>query len=394
MSARRHLLIAILLICLIASCASPPPATPAAPSILSSATSAIPSILPNELVKAEGQVTVKRRQATGFVPAGVGTQVEPGDLLRVEEGGAAIFCGNEAEWDSGPRPLTAGESHGVPCLAGRSPRTAFDQTRLRGQTNARVDDIPYVLSPRTGFVRSDRPMLRWHTLTNTDAYTITLVGDDRRERPPVRAGGGELAYPDAWPALMGGGASYRLVVQAGERSSEEEVSGKDKFWGFSLLEPANATQLQNQEAKLRARPFNEDALTLLLAELYLNDAYKLRSEATGLLSEAVVEDLASAQVLLGEVYLEMGLVDEAQAAFDKALALAQKSGLPEFEAGAEFGLGTVSCLRWDRGQAEAHWQTAKDQYAKLGLVERAQKTATVLGTIEAECIRPTPTSQR
>ncbi len=81
---------------------------------------------------------------------------------------------------------------------------------------------------------------------------------------------------------------------------------------------------------------------LLLAELYLSDGYRLRSEAAELLSGAAVEDLASAQVLLGEVYLEMGLVDEAQAAFDKALALAQKSGLPEFEAGAEFGLGTVS----------------------------------------------------
>ena len=383
MSATRLLLIAVLLMCLLTSCATPRPAPPPA-------NPAAPSILPNELVVAEGQVTVKRRDATGFVPAGVGAQVEPGDLLRVEGGEAAIFCGNEAEWVSGLRPLTAGKNNGVPCLAGRSPRSAPDLTRLRGETSSRVDDIPYVLSPRSGFVRSDRPTLRWHTLTNTDVYTVTLAGDDGLERPPVQANGGELAYPDAWPTLVGEGASYRLVVQAGERSSEEEVSGNAKSWGFSLLDPAKAAQLQGQEEKLRKRPFSEEALTLLLAELYLSDAYKLRSEAAELLSGAAVENLASARVLLGEVYLEMGLVGEAQAAFDKALALAQKSGLPEFEAGAEFGLGTVACLRWDNGQAEAYWQTAKDQYVMLGLVERAQKAAAALGTIEDKCTRQSP----
>ncbi len=234
MSAGRHLLMGIVLICLLTSCATPPPATPPP------ATPAAPSILPNELVVAEGQVTVKRREATGFVPAGVGAQVEPGDLLRVEGGEAAIFCGNEAQWESGPQPLTAGKSHGVPCLAGRSPRSAPDLTRLRGETSASADNIPYVLSPRSGNVRSDRPMLRWHTLADTGVYTITLVSDDGQERPPVQASGGELAYPDTWPALAGGGAGYRLVVQADERSSEEEASGEAKSWGFSLLEPAQA----------------------------------------------------------------------------------------------------------------------------------------------------------
>ena len=95
---------------------------------------------------------------------------------------------------------------------------------------------------------------------------------------------------------------------------------------------------RNRKRKLRARRFNEQALTLVLAELYLNDEYKLRSEAAALLSGAAVEDLPAAQVLLGEVDLEMGLADEAQAAFEHALALAQQSGLPEFEAGQSWDL--------------------------------------------------------
>ncbi len=346
-------------------------------------------MLPNTLVMAEGQVTVKRRETTGFVPAGVGAQVEPGDLLRVEGGEAAIFCGNETLWDSSPLVLTGGESHGVPCLAGRSPRpfpslSRLRESLLRGETGSRVENISYVLSPRSGFVRSDRPTLRWHTLANTDVYTVTLTGDDELERPPVQTSGGELAYPDAWPSLAGGGASYSLVVQAGERSSEEDGSGA-KSWGFSLLDPAQAAQLQSQEAKLRARPLGEDALTLLLAELYLSDAYRLRSEAAELLSGATVENLASAQVLLGELYLEMGLADESQPAFDQALMLARQAGLPEFEAGAAFGLGTVACLRQKQSEAEGYWQAAQTQYKALGMALQAQTAADRLSATQTEC---------
>ena len=196
-------------------------------------------------------------------------------------------------------------------------------------------------------------MLRWHTLSDTDVYTVTLDGDDELERPPVQASGGELAYPDTWPSLAGEGASYSLVVQAGERSSAEEGSGEAMPWGFSLLDPAQAAQLQSQEAKLRRTPTWRGCLDAVVGRLYLSDAYRLRSEAAELLSGAAVEDLASAQVLLGEVYLEMGLVDEAQLAFDQALVLAQQAGLPEFEAGAAFGLGTVACLRYNRRRPKA-----------------------------------------
>ena len=377
MTGRRYLLISTLLICLVTSC-TPKPRPPASP--------AAPSILPNVLVMAEGQVTIKRSDATGFVPTGVGAQVKPGDLLRVDGGEAAIFCGNETEWDNGPHRLAADKPQGVPCLAGRSPRAAPNLGRLRGETTSNVDTIPYVLSPRSGFVRNDRPTLRWHTLASTDVYTTTLISDDGRERPPQRGSGGEMPYPETWPKLASGG-SYRLVVQTGERSSKEEEGEEANSPGFSLLNQAKAAQLQEQEAKLRARPFNEQALTLVLAELYLNDEYKLRSEAAALLSGAAVEDLPAAQVLLGEVYLEMGLADEAQAAFEHALALAQQSGLPEFEAGAELGLGSVACLRWDESQAEAHWQTAQDNYATLGLATRAQEAAAMLNTAHADCIR-------
>ena len=379
----RLLVCTALLVGMMTSCATPPSSAPLPPSAPPPA-----SILPNVLVKVGGRVAVRRKETTNFVPAGVGAQVEPGDLLRVEGGEAAIFCGNETLWPSAPLLLAAGKNQGVPCLAGRSPRPAPDLSGLRGQAGPRADNIPYVLSPRKGFVRSDRPTLRWHALTNTDVYTITLISDDGVKRTPVRASGGELAYPAAWPSLAGGGVSYRLVVQAGARSSEEAVAGEAKSWGFSLLGPAKAAQLQSQEEKLGERQLGKDALTLLLAELYLNDAYRLRSEAAELLSGAAVENLASAQVLLGEVYLEMGLIDEARTAFDRALMLAQQAGLPEIEAGAEFWLGTAACLRWDNRQAEAHWQAAQAKYAGLGVLEGAQKAAAMLGTAQAECTRP------
>ena len=390
MSARRYLLAWVMLMCLVASCggsAPPPPEVSSATRKAPAAALAGPSILPNQLVKVDGQVTLTRPGAAEAVSLGVGAEVEPGDLLRVEGGDAALFCGNEAEWDRGPIVLAAGKTAGVSCLAGRSPRSASDLTRLRGDNSDRPDDIPYVVSPRTGFVLSDRPTLRWHTLPNIDTYTVTLVGDDEQERAPVEAKGGELAWPDSWPALKGDGSSYRVVVKAGERSSDDETSDKAKPWGFSLLDPAKADQLKALDAKLSARPLSPEARALLLAELYLGDSYGLRSEAVALLSGAGVKDLPAAQISLGEVYVDMKLVDEAKAAFDAALASAQKAGLRDFEARAEFGLGTVACGDGEWAQAEAHWQKAQTQYKALGMAAREKETAEKLAAGQDGCAR-------
>ena len=73
-----------------------------------------PPMLPNVLVKAEGDVWLRRSGWSDFLPVGFGAPVSPGDMLRVGEGSEAIvFCGDESTWSDGPASMKAdGLEHG------------------------------------------------------------------------------------------------------------------------------------------------------------------------------------------------------------------------------------------------------------------------------------------
>lgn len=344
-----------------------------------------PSILPNLLVQVEGRVEVRRQGSIRFVPVGLGAEVQAGDTLHLLEGKAAVFCGNETLWDKSPQSLSVGEEKsGVPCLAGRQPRPTPDIVQLRGDTTNVVGDIPYVLSPRSGWVLDDRLALRWHVLPGVGAYTVTLVSDDGQERTAVTASGGELAYPDTWPPLQAGGANYRLHVERGGRRSDE---GDTFGQGFSLLNPDQMARVRDQAAHLRKRPLTETALTLLLAELYLS--YDLRSEAVEMLVALPDGDqVVAVQRLLGETYLAMGLSTEAEMAFYQALALAQAAGLPEDEAAAHFGLGLAACGQWDETEAQEQWEQAREQYQTLGMAVQTEEVAKWLADVAQTCSPP------
>jgi hypothetical protein len=367
-----------------AACGPPTPAPPATPPML-----------PNLLVQAAGRVEVWRQGSTRFVPVGFGAELQPGDTLRPLGGDAAVFCGDETLWDGSPLLLPTGDEYGVPCLEGRPPRPAPDISPLRGEATVDTGAIPYVLSPRSGWVWDGRPRLRWHALSGVQVYSVTLVSDDGQGRPtlaieapppsPQENGDSvECAYPGAWPALRAD-ASYRLIVEGdGQRSDAAGALGQ----GFSRLDAEQAAQLDRQEAHLRQRPITGPAVTLLLTELYLG--HGLRSEAVDLLLAAPDgEQVAAIQSELGETYLAMGLFAEAQAALEQALVLAQEDGLPEAEAAAHYGLGLAACGQWDAAAAREQWQKAETQYQALEMPAQAAQAAGWLADAGQAC-SPTP----
>jgi tetratricopeptide (TPR) repeat protein len=201
----------------------------------------------------------------------------------------------------------------------------------------------------------------------------------------VAARGGELAYPDAWPPLKAGGADYQLIVEGGSRRSDE---GGAFGQGFSRLNPDQAARVQSRAAHLRRRPLSEPALTLLLAELHLG--YGLRSEAAEMLAALPGGDqIAAIQHRLGEAYLKMGLFAEAEAALERALALAQAAGWQEAEAAAHAGLGLAACGRWDAAEAQGQWKKAQAQYQALEMETQAGEVAGWLK--QAQICPPPPT---
>ena len=343
--------------------ASPEPtATVRAQEDAPSTGEAVPPVLPNLLVQAEGNVWLRRAGWADFLPAGFGVAVGPGDLLRVAEGGAAaVFCGDESMWKEGPASLAAdGMEHGVPCQAGRPPRPWADVAALRGEEDHLV---PYVLRPRNTALLNARPSLSWHSLPDVDTYTLTLLGDDGQERAPVQATGGELNWPEDWPPLEAR-ATYVLVVEGDGRRSDENSAGHAGL-GFWLLPAEEAEAVQALEARLRAQPLSPTAADLLVAELYLD--HGLRAEAAQLLAALAADDGTPAVWLaLGQVYLETGLAAEAQTSFEQALKGAQAAGELESEAAAQVGLGLAARLLNDPEAAGGHLQAARALYEQIG----------------------------
>src|SRR5690606_6628974 len=110
------------------------------------------------------------------------------------------------------------------------------------------------------------------------------------------------------------------IVAAGDKTSGTETPG------FSLLE--NQDEFKAKVARLQQRVSAEPARTLLLAELYLSR--NLRSEAIDLLTALRDADqIIAAQSLLGETYLNMGLVAQGQAAYTRMAELAESQGFRE-----------------------------------------------------------------
>lgn len=345
------------------------PAKKPEPTLPQAEGSANPPVLPNLLLQVTGKIEVRRAGSALFVPVALGAQVQPGDTLRLVEGEAAIFCGNEALWDASPQSLPVDYDAGVPCQNGRPPRPALDLVRLRSNNL-------YVLSPRSGFVMDERPTLRWHPVDNVQMYTLRLISDDEKERPPVTVAGNELPYPAEWEPLQAE-VSYRLQI-------EMEVDGLKFDSGqegeFLLLSPEKKEQLDAQVERLRQRSLHDLSLTLLLAELHLN--YNLYSEDIELLRKADHNQVA-VQHLLGETYLQMGLPDEATAAYSQALALAQEAELPEEQAAAHLRLSLLFCSQANEQKADTHKQEALRLYEQME--RQKNKVDALLEEVDGAC---------
>jgi tetratricopeptide (TPR) repeat protein len=151
------------------------------------------------------------------------------------------------------------------------------------------------------------------------------------------------------------------------------------------LDDAMQQEVMATSAQLRSHNRLDDvARHLLLAYLYLS--FDLRSEAVAILQELPnAADIVAVQRLLGDVYLEMGLLAEAQSAYARLLELAHDEGLLEEEAAAHVGNGHVACVRLDAEAAQNAWKQAQALYLEIPWEERLQTIDALLAKLAANC---------
>ena len=222
---------------------------------------------------------------------------------------------------------------------------------------------------------NDRPTLSWTEITGATHYTITLQSDDSIVRTII-ATGSPLPYPQEWESLQAEGASYRLIVESDGKSSGDTTPG------FSLLEKRD--EFMPKVERLQQRTLAEPARTLLLAELYLS--YNLRSEAVELLTALPDADkIIAVQNLLGETYLNMGLVVQGQAAYTRMAELAETQSFVESQAQALVGIGWVACAVRDFAAVTANWSQAQAIYEEHDLAAQTEAVKALLQEKDKTC---------
>ena len=143
--------------------------------------------------------------------------------------------------------------------------------------------------------------------------------------------------------------------------------------GFSLLEATQSQQVRSQAAEIAQQPWTEQAKTLALVNLYLDNG--LTFEAVEMLENLVNSGVETAPIYnsIGKLYLNfLALAPQAKPYYAKAVELADSNDL-EDQTAAQEGLGQVQAKFDNKDEAIRLLTLARDGYETLGDSERVSK---------------------
>jgi len=306
------------------------------------------------IVTVQGAASVKRAGWQNYAPALFGAPLQKGDLLRIADAARVVVACADLKLSE----LPAGVS-GFPCSVETGPDTIVYKGRLAASTrgDAGSGEFPMALAPRQTKLLNPRPTLRWSAVPGATPYQVNLQGTDWST---TVSGATELVYPPDAPTLKSG-VAYRLVVAAGDRSSNEETG---PGLGFTLLDAGEAAAVQVAEAKIRALGLPDAGTRLLVANLYA--VHGLYAEAIDLLSPLAASGQPAVARLLGDLYLSIGLNRQAEESYLQALSLSEGASDVEGRAAARAALGNIYEALGSRTEAVKHWQAAIADYEQLG----------------------------
>ncbi len=362
---QKALFLALGTLLLLGQCA-PSRSTPTPPS---TATSDLGAHL---LVRVTGDLGYKHPGWKEYLPLSFGLALRRGDLVRVApDAEGLVVCA-----DLSLAPLPSGYQGGLPCTQARPILTRGESLVVAPQRDMPpAAPVPYILSPRHTFLRDGTPLLRWAP-TGAAGYTVHLWGGEVDWTAQTTAA--ELRYGADAPPLQPGVAYHLSVTDADGHSSDQEGTALDL--SFALLSPEQVAAVEALLAQAQDLELDEQATCLLEAEIYA--AHGLRAEAITLLADlTAAKDAPTLHRRLGDLYLEVGLYTEAQAAFEQALSGYRVVGDRAGQAAALAGLGLAQRGNRDEAAARDSFSQARDLYQALGDAEGAGQVEKLLAEL-------------
>ena len=316
-----------------------------------------PTVL-NFISEIKGDVQLKRSQWNSYQKANFGDLLNPSDQLKLSAGASAtVMCNNRSVW-----VVPAGKVSLVSDGCGSEQPKLTRPNSRRSPSRAPNETIPYIISPRNTALLTNRPILRWNAVPGATRYKVRVQDAGLTLDWQTETSNTQIEYPGEPPLQPD--SYYLLIVETDKGDSSEEEQGTDL--SFTLLDAQKAESVRTEVAQLKQQQLTQEAEELALAYLY--QSYDLKAEAIELLEGLVKRGSQTTAVyqLLGDLYLQVGLSQQAKSRYLQALELAKRTEDVEGQAEAQVGLGQVEYGLGKKTEAIEWLTQAQTNYQKLG----------------------------
>ena len=337
--------------------------------LIMSAIAASSASAENRIIEVQGSVQVEREGTSHYQPVGVGAILNVGDLILPARGArVTVQCSNNTIW-SVPAGITSGLGAGCPESVARS--------RNFGARGG--EDFLAFLNHRFVYatqVLEANPVLRWQAVPEAISYQVQVKVGDRTlwQTTVTQDNTSNKSYATRYLGEpLQTGIDYQLIVTAIDRQGNKQ----DAFLAFRRIDEMQAKSIKLAVAQMTPQDLNTDSKAIALASIYLAVAEPNTAPPVGrgLVMEAItsLESLASTGSkmpyvyrLLGDAYLQVGLLTEATASYQEALHLATSNTDTSERAATQLGLANIAAANGDRRAAGQRLRKARKGYALLG----------------------------
>lgn len=312
----------------------------------------------------KGDVMLKRSQWSVYQKANMGDPLNPSDQLKLSGGASVtVICDNSIVWIV-PAVKVSLVSDGC----GSKQPIILRPNSSRSPSRAPNETIPYIISPRNTALLTNRPLLRWNEVPGATRYQVRVQDAGLTLDWQTKTSNTQIEYSGKPPLKLG--SNYSLIVETDKGESSEEEQGNDL--SFTLLDAQKAQSVRTEVAQLKQQQLTQEAEGLALAYLY--QSYDLKAEAIELLEGLVKQGSQTAAVseLLGDLYLQVRLSQQAKSHYLKALEIAKRTENFEGQAQAQVGLGEAYYELNNKDKAIATFKKAQKNYTILGDLSQVQ----------------------
>ena len=193
-------------------------------------------------------------------------------------------------------------------------------------------NTPYIISPfdETNLLNG-KPSISWHAVPGAINYTVRLrditgSGLDWERTvdnfSTLDLGEIKMPYPDDVLALQPG-SKYELIVEAISQATQKRIEPGTAQ--FKMLSKEDIQEVRAAIEKIDKLDLSKEEKAFLLSDVYKDK--ELNTETRKMLEGLVREGSQKAKVyrLLGELYLQQGLIDFAKVRYEMAVSLARNA---------------------------------------------------------------------